>query len=151
MVALILGLICGADTDSWQTSEQAYLKNITQLTSEFVRAGEGYFSPDAKNIIFQAEEKESGNPFYQIFTMDLANKKSVRVSPGVGKTTCSYFSPDGKKILLPAAISTLNPKNTTAKSTSSEMKKRKPANAEPTNGTSTLQWKFSKPTQMALA
>lgn len=109
MVALILGLLCGADTDSWQTSEQAYLKNITQLTSEFVRAGEGYFSPDAKTIIFQAEEKESGNPFYQIFTMDLANKKSVRVSPGIGKTTCSYFSPDGKKILF--ASSHLDPKS----------------------------------------
>lgn len=106
---MILGLLCGADTDSWQTSEQAYLKNITQLTSDFVRAGEGYFSPDAKNIIFQAEEKESGNPFYQIFTMDLANKKSVRVSPGIGKTTCSYFSPDGKKILF--ASSHLDPKS----------------------------------------
>ena len=109
MYVLILGLLCGADTDSWQTSEQAFLKNITQLTSEFVRAGEGYFSPDAKSIIFQAEEKESGNPFYQIFTMDLANKKSVRVSPGIGKTTCSYFSPDGKKILF--ASSHLDPKS----------------------------------------
>ena len=108
MYALILSLLCGADTDSWQTSEQAYLKNITQLTSDFVRAGEGYFSPDAKSIIFQAEEKESGNPFYQIYTMDLANKKSVRVSPGIGKTTCSYFSPDGKKILF--ASSHLDPK-----------------------------------------
>jgi Tol biopolymer transport system component len=109
MYALILSLLCGADTDSWQTSEQAYLKNITQLTSEFVRAGEGYFSPDAKSIIFQAEDKESGNPFYQIYTMDLANKKSVRVSPGIGKTTCSYFSPDGKKILF--ASSHLDPKS----------------------------------------
>ena len=109
MYVLILGLLCGADTDSWQTSEQAYLKNITQLTSEFVRAGEGYFSPDAKSIIFQAEDKESGNPFYQIYTMDLANKKSVRVSPGIGKTTCSYFSPDGKKILF--ASSHLDPKS----------------------------------------
>ena len=109
MYVLILGLLCGADTDSWQTSEQAFLKNITQLTSEFVRAGEGYFSPDAKSIIFQAEDKESGNPFYQIYTMDLANKKSVRVSPGIGKTTCSYFSPDGKKILF--ASSHLDPKS----------------------------------------
>ena len=42
------------------------------VTSGFVRAGEGYFSPDGKQIIFQAEEKDTGNPFYQIFTMDLA-------------------------------------------------------------------------------
>src|SRR5207245_1909772 len=76
------------------------LKNIQQLTSDFLRAGEGYFSPDGKQISFQAEEKGTGNPFYQIFIMDLATKQHRRVSPGVGKTTCSYFRPDGKKILF---------------------------------------------------
>jgi Tol biopolymer transport system component len=53
-----------------------------------------------KQIIFQEEEKEGGNPFYQIFVMDLATGKYRRVSPGVGRTTCSYFSPDGKKIIF---------------------------------------------------
>lgn len=108
MYAIILGLILGADPDNWQSSEQPYLKNITQLTSSFVRAGEGYFSPDANNIIFQAEEKESGNPFYQIFSMNLTSKKIMRVSPGLGKTTCSYFSPDDGKIIF--ASSHLDPK-----------------------------------------
>ena len=55
----------------WQKLEAAHLKNIRQVTSDFVRAGEGYFSPDGKQIIFQAEEKGTGNPFYQIFVMDL--------------------------------------------------------------------------------
>jgi Tol biopolymer transport system component len=32
--------------------------------------------------------------------MDLATGSYRRVSPGVGKTTCSYFSPDGKKIIF---------------------------------------------------
>src|SRR5439155_13549550 len=77
-----------------------HLKKIQQLTTDFVRAGEGYFSPDGKQIIFQAEEKGSGNPFYQIFVMDLATKQVRRVSPGIGKTTCSYFRPDGKKIIF---------------------------------------------------
>ena len=39
--------------------------------------------------------------------MDLASGKYRRVSPGVGKTTCSYFSPDGKKIIF--ASSHLDP------------------------------------------
>ena len=69
----------------WEKAESAHLKNITQVTKDFVRAGEGYFSPDGKTIIFQAEEKDGGNPFYQIFTMDLATGATRRVSTGVGK------------------------------------------------------------------
>ena len=77
------------------------------MTTAFVRAGEGYFAPDGKKIIFQAEEKETGNPFYQIFTMDLASGRTHRVSPGGGKTTCAFFRPDGKKIIF--ASSHLDP------------------------------------------
>jgi TolB protein len=91
----------------WQKAEAAHLKNIKQVTFDFVRAGEGYFSPDGKKIIFQAEEKGTGNPFYQIYVMDLASGRIRRVSPGIGKTTCSYFSPDGKKIIF--ASSHLDP------------------------------------------
>src|ERR1700736_1257003 len=91
----------------WEKAEAAHLKNIRQITTDFVRAGEGYFSPDGKQIIFQAEEKDTGNPFYQIFVMDLATGRYRRVSPGVGRTTCSYFSPDGKKIIF--ASSHLDP------------------------------------------
>jgi Tol biopolymer transport system component len=98
------GAPAGAD---WQKQEGVYLKNIRQLTHDFVRAGEGYFSPDAKQIIFQAEEKGTGNPFYQIFVMDLQTGKYRRVSPGVGKTTCAFFRPDGKKIIF--ASSHLDP------------------------------------------
>jgi hypothetical protein len=55
----------------WVKEESRYLTNVKQLTNEFVRAGEAYFSPDGKKIVFQAEEKDTGNPFYQIFLMDL--------------------------------------------------------------------------------
>ncbi len=88
----------GAGND-WQKQEAVHLKNIRQVTKDFLRAGEGYFSPDKKHIIFQAEEKGE-NPFYQIFVMDLATGAHRRVSPGIGKTTCGYFSPDGKKIVF---------------------------------------------------
>jgi Tol biopolymer transport system component len=107
MLALLASLALAADPADWQKAEAAYLTNIRQVTRDFVRAGEGYFSPDSKQIIFQAEAKEGGNPFYQIYVMDLATGKAVRVSPGTGRTTCSYFSPDGNKIIY--ASSHLDP------------------------------------------
>jgi Tol biopolymer transport system component len=100
MLPLLASLLfVPAQTDDWQKVESRYLKNIRQVTHSFVRAGEGYFSPDGTQIILQAEEKDTGNPFYQIFIMDLKSGRHHRVSPGVGKTTCAYFSPDGKKVI----------------------------------------------------
>ncbi|MBV9125813.1 MAG: PD40 domain-containing protein [Planctomycetes bacterium] len=107
MFALLACLALGAAPADWPKLEAAHLKNIHQVTRDFVRAGEGYFSPDGKQIIFQAEEKDTGNPFYQIFVLDLATGQYHRVSPGVGRTTCSYFRPDGKKIIF--ASSHLDP------------------------------------------
>jgi TolB protein len=108
MLPLLAVLVLSADpAPDWAKPEARHLTNIRQITRDFVRAGEGYFSPDGKTIIFQAEEKDTGNPFYQIFTQDLATGKVTRVSPGVGKTTCSFFRPDGKKILF--ASSHLDP------------------------------------------
>src|SRR5713226_2422928 len=106
MHALIVALLLVGDPTDWQKAEAEHLSNIRPVTKDFARAGEGYFSPDGKQIIFQAEEKDSGNPFYQIFVMDLDSGKFRRVSPGVGKTTCSFFRPDGKKIAVPAGGAT---------------------------------------------
>src|SRR4051812_27640264 len=44
---------------------EPYLSNVTQLTSGFEKAGEAYFSPDMKWIIFQAAPK--GQQQYQMF------------------------------------------------------------------------------------
>lgn len=107
MLILLACLCFGADADDWRRLESIHLKNIRQVTKDFARAGEGYFSPDMKSIIFQAEEKDSGNPFYQIFVMNLASGACRRISPGIGRTTCSYFSPDGKKVIF--ASSHLDP------------------------------------------
>jgi Tol biopolymer transport system component len=101
-----LTLLLAVQPADWQQQESAYLKNIKQVTFDFVRAGEGYFSPDGKQIIFQAEEKGE-NPFYQIFVQELATGKFRRVSPGIGRTTCAFFHPNGKKILF--ASSHLDP------------------------------------------
>lgn len=107
MLALLAALVLAADPADWQKLEAVHLKNVRQVTTVFARAGEGYFSPDLKQIIYQAEEKGTGNPFYQIFVQDLATGRHQRVSPGLGRTTCAYFSPDGKKIIF--ASSHLDP------------------------------------------
>src|SRR5262245_38933244 len=85
--------------------ESQRLDNARQVTSGFERAGEGYFSPDGKQIIYQAYPPNY--PFYQIYTQALSGGTPVRVSPGRGRTTCSYFSPDGKHLMF--ASSHLDP------------------------------------------
>ena len=107
MFPLLLALTISAEPPKWVEDEKAHLTNIKAVTSEYVRAGEGYFSPDGKKIVFQAEEKDTGNPFYQIFVQDLANGKANRVSPGMGRTTCAFFTPDSKRVIF--ASSHLDP------------------------------------------
>lgn len=66
--------------------EARFLSHTRQLIFEGRRSGEGYFSPDGQVLVFQSE-REPGNPFYQIYTLDLESGDSRRVSPGTGKTT----------------------------------------------------------------
>jgi len=74
--------------------ERDFLSRIRRLTVEGKRAGEGYWSPDGKQLVFQSE-REPGNPFYQIYTVDLSTGVTTRISPGIGKTTCAFFRPAG--------------------------------------------------------
>jgi Tol biopolymer transport system component len=79
--------------------ESKFLSNVRQITSGFPKAGEAYFSPDGRSIVFQAVPL--GYPFYQIYTQQLDDPTSLRmVSTGRGRCTCAYFSPDGSKILF---------------------------------------------------
>jgi Tol biopolymer transport system component len=50
-----------------------------------VKAGEGYFSPDGKTIIYQAVPQ--GYPFYQIYKQPIAGGKPQLISTGRGRTT----------------------------------------------------------------
>ena len=75
-----------------------FLTDIRQLTFEGRRSGEGYFSKDGKQLVFQSE-REPGNPFFQIYLMDRESGDVHRVSPGKGKTTCAWISPAGDKVL----------------------------------------------------
>jgi Tol biopolymer transport system component len=77
--------------------ERDFLTRIRRLTVEGRRAGEGYWSPDGQRIVFQSE-REPGNPFYQIYVLDLRTGETKRISPGVGKTTCAFFRPGSDEI-----------------------------------------------------
>ncbi len=73
------------------------MRDARQLTFEGRRAGEGYFSGDGRQLVFQSE-RDPENPFFQIFLMDLESGDVSRVSPGHGKTTCSWMMPGGDVI-----------------------------------------------------
>ncbi|MEO1457783.1 MAG: M20/M25/M40 family metallo-hydrolase [Pseudomonadota bacterium] len=75
------------------------ISDARQLTFEGARAGEGYFSADGQRMIFQSE-REPGNPFYQIYLLDLETGDIERLSPGFGKTTCAWIHPSGEKALF---------------------------------------------------
>ncbi len=91
--------VCGAEDIPLTTDEAKQLSNLRQVTTKFPRAGEGYFSPDGKEIIFQAYP--IGYPFYQIFVQPLAaDGKPRMISTGRGRTTCADFSRDGQQLLF---------------------------------------------------
>ena len=63
--------------------EREFLSRVRRLTVEGRRAGEGYWSPDGKRLVFQSE-RDPSNPFYQIYVLDLASGDVKRISPGTG-------------------------------------------------------------------
>jgi Tol biopolymer transport system component len=83
-----------ATTPAAQTEK--HLRNIRQLTFGGQNA-EAYFSADGQKLIFQSTR----DPLQcdQIFVMNTDGSDQHMVSNGKGRTTCSYFYPDGKKIL----------------------------------------------------
>ena len=107
-VLLAAALIAGATVEARQgpgqgqagvAAEADFLSRVRRLTVEGRRAGEGYWSPDGQRLVFQSE-REPGNPFYQIYALDLASGDTKRISPGYGKTTCSFIRPGSDQILF---------------------------------------------------
>src|SRR3954463_6390954 len=85
----------GAQSAPYQ--ERDFLTRVRRLTIEGKRAGEGYWSPDGKRLVFQSE-RQPDNPFYQIYVLDFATGEMKRISSGVGKTTCAFFRPGSDDI-----------------------------------------------------
>ena len=89
--------------NAWQAASPAstpapepHLSNVTQLTSDGENA-EAYFSFDGRKLIFQSTHGDAACD--QIYTMNVDGSGLTRVSSGKGRTTCSFFYPDGKHIL----------------------------------------------------
>ena len=99
LVGLLAPLVSLAETHPPTNPEASLLANIRQVTFSGRRAGEGYFSQDGAQLIFQSE-RDADNPFFQIYLMDLQTGDTQRVSPGYGKTTCAWIHPSGQKVLF---------------------------------------------------
>ena len=81
--------------------ERRWFRNVRQLTFKEMgldRSGEAYFSPDMRRICFQAYP--AGKNTYQIYVMNLSGTGFKMVSTGEGATTCSFFHPDGERMLF---------------------------------------------------
>ena len=84
-------------------AQESNLQNIRKLTFGGDNA-EAYFSPDGSKLTMQVTNPKIGATCDQIFTLDLNQNnfspQSLQlVSTGKGRTTCSYFMPDGQHIL----------------------------------------------------
>jgi Tol biopolymer transport system component len=99
-VALMVFSVSSAAPDAQSApTESTFLSRVRRLTVEGKRAGEGYWSPDGKRLVFQSE-RDPANPFYQIFVLDFATGDTKRISPGMGKTTCAFFRPGSDEIMF---------------------------------------------------
>ncbi len=82
---------------------ETHFANVRQLTFGGDNA-EAYLSPDGKYLTFQRTDPKNGIMCDQIWMGKIPQTKDEKFEPklistGTGRTTCSYFYPDGKHIL----------------------------------------------------
>ncbi len=100
LVGLAAALGCAGFGDgAAQSGGPPLLTEVRQQSFAGRRSGEGYFSADGRQLVFQSE-REPGNPFFQIYEMDLESGATRRVSTGVGKATCAWLHPSGLRVLF---------------------------------------------------
>ncbi len=75
--------------------EEKHLRNVKQLTFGAENA-EAYFSFDGKRLSFQSNKDKGCD---QIYSMNIDGTDIRRVSNGDGRTTCAFYTPDGKSIV----------------------------------------------------
>ena len=75
--------------------QERHLRNVKQLTFAGENA-EAYFSPDGKRLTFQTTANHGCDTIYSM-NIDGSDKKLV--STGKGRTTCSFYYPDGLSII----------------------------------------------------
>jgi Tol biopolymer transport system component len=74
---------------------ESHIRNVRQLTFGGENA-EAYFSPDGRRIIFQSTREPYACD--QQYTMALDGSDVRLVSTGEGRTTCGYYTADGRII-----------------------------------------------------
>jgi len=84
-------------------AEETHFKNIQQLTFGGDNA-EAYWSYDSKYLVFQRTIAKEGIPCDQIYLGKVPTRKGekfsyIRISSGKGRTTCPFFTKDGKYII----------------------------------------------------
>ncbi|PIQ61247.1 MAG: hypothetical protein COV99_09745 [Bacteroidetes bacterium CG12_big_fil_rev_8_21_14_0_65_60_17] len=91
-----------AALDTLRMDGEVHLRNVKQLTFGGNNA-EAYWSRDDDHLVFQSDwDRINGQGCDQIYVMDpdadLTGSPSdyTLVSTGIGRTTCSYFLPDGR-------------------------------------------------------
>lgn len=95
------------------------LGEVIELTNGFDRAGEAYFSPDMRWIVFQA--MTPGQQHYQMYVARLKWENGLirgietpfRVSPENSRNTCGHFSPDGKILIFASTAGKEDPNEPT--------------------------------------
>lgn len=86
------------------TKTEKHLKNLTQLTFGGDNA-EAYFSPDGRYLSFQSNNRAWGLECDQIFRLNIEAAAGDSfyqpdpISTGDGRTTCSFFMPNGRDVL----------------------------------------------------
>lgn len=78
--------------DTLVSDGETHLKNIRQLTFGGENA-EAYFSFDDTKLVFQS--RQNSGECDQIYTMNIDGSDKKLISTGKGRTTCSYYLPDG--------------------------------------------------------
>jgi Tol biopolymer transport system component len=102
-VILLLMVVAGCAKNEPMTAPSGMqvgdrrLKNVTRLTFDGDN-GEAYFSGDGNKLIFQSSR--TGYACDKIWTMNIDGSDKRMVSPDHGAHTCSYFFPDGKRIVF---------------------------------------------------
>jgi hypothetical protein len=100
---------------NWRAADAPLLSHWSQLTfrRDFVKAGEAYFSPNGRRIIFQAvpvpPEGQEPEQHYSMYIADLTRDAEGgpvgisnvrRVSPKGSANTCGWFHPKDENLIL---------------------------------------------------
>lgn len=106
--------------EDFRAAEAPVLRNHVQLTfpDRFVKAGENYFSPDDRRIVFQAVERPTDgsapSEFYSMYVADVVRDGSGRItgisgirriSPVGSANTCGWFHPkDPDRVIFGSTV-----------------------------------------------